>query len=260
MLPTSIRTFPASRFSPAARRASSELAPWVQLKSTSPKPAASAKFPVCARAPARFAQPTAFGFLASREPIITSCPSATSFEAIASPTIPVPSTPIFIVRSGSRRSRPQWLRPRLGSYLFRVVGRRVSVLQLGSDRICTERNHEFVAGRGICRLHPLHQRLLLLVGQLVSTGVHRLHLFAVLGQILFLPIEQRRVSSRAVTGEHSLDALESARESIEILYPIGGVPVIGVSVRAIEHLVAYECRAHRAGQLPVGIRVGFPWA
>jgi len=33
---------------------------------------------------------------AFREPIFTSCPSALSFEAIVLPTIPVPSTPIFM--------------------------------------------------------------------------------------------------------------------------------------------------------------------
>jgi len=36
----------------------------------------------------------AFSLPAVRDPIITSCPMATSFVAIALPTIPVPSTPM----------------------------------------------------------------------------------------------------------------------------------------------------------------------
>ena len=70
------------RFSaPAAPSASSDAAPFVQLKTSSPWAAASAKG--TASSPA------------DREPTRTSCPNSRSFVAIVLPTTPVPSTPIL---------------------------------------------------------------------------------------------------------------------------------------------------------------------
>ena len=68
----------------------------MQLKISSPKAAASANVPCEAFAPLFFTQAAAFSLLAEREPIFTSCPSATSLLPIVSPTIPVPRTAIFM--------------------------------------------------------------------------------------------------------------------------------------------------------------------
>src|SRR5215510_1497668 len=91
-----MRTLPFRFSAPAAVSAASELAPCVQLKTTSPNAAASANVPIRPRAPARVAHSAALLLPGVREPIITAWSSATSFDAIALPTMPVPSTPMFI--------------------------------------------------------------------------------------------------------------------------------------------------------------------
>ena len=96
---TSMSTFPRRLLAPACFSASRDADPAVQLKTTSPCFAASAKVPAEALAPLAFAQAIAFGFCAVREPIFTSCPSDASFVPSLFPTSPVPRTPMRM-RSG----------------------------------------------------------------------------------------------------------------------------------------------------------------
>ena len=84
-LATSISTLPSRLSAPAAVRASSDAAPDVQLKTSSP----------CVAASANSTLPSP----AVREPTRTSWPSSASLPEIARPTIPVPSTPILIASS-----------------------------------------------------------------------------------------------------------------------------------------------------------------
>src|SRR5262245_37306687 len=95
-LETSMRILPRRLFAPAMRSASSAPPPEVQLKRSSPKAALSAKLPSEALAPAFLAHSAAFSLPALREPILTLWPDSTSFEAMVLPTIPVPSTPMFM--------------------------------------------------------------------------------------------------------------------------------------------------------------------
>jgi hypothetical protein len=64
------------------------------LTTNSAPPAACRKSPDAA--PCARAQPDAVSLAGSRLPIVTSWPSSTSRVAIACPTGPVPSTPIFM--------------------------------------------------------------------------------------------------------------------------------------------------------------------
>jgi hypothetical protein len=90
--------FSSGRFAlPACSSAAIECSPAVQLNTSTPRVAASANEPSLAFAPAACAQSRAFTLPASREPIFTSWPRATSRLAIALPTMPVPKTPTFIV-------------------------------------------------------------------------------------------------------------------------------------------------------------------
>src|SRR5262249_16033779 len=82
------------------RRASKETAPWVQFISTSPKRAVSPNVPALLRSPALRAQDCASELSLERDPIITSCPSATNLLANVRPTTPVPITPNFILTPG----------------------------------------------------------------------------------------------------------------------------------------------------------------
>src|SRR5207249_9925703 len=80
---TSTRTLPRRFCAPADLRASSDPAPLVQLKTISPKAAASANVPCEAPFPADETQAAAFSLFAVRDPISTSWPRDTSFPAIA---------------------------------------------------------------------------------------------------------------------------------------------------------------------------------
>src|SRR5258706_9151679 len=92
----SMTTFPRNASTPARRRASSAATPRVARTTTSPKAAASEKFPSEARGPCDFAQALAFAFPERREPIFTSWPRVTNPCPIAFPTSPVPRMPIFM--------------------------------------------------------------------------------------------------------------------------------------------------------------------
>src|SRR5262249_23505994 len=81
-------TLPARFSAPADCSASSDAPPDVQLKTSSPKAAASANVPLPAASPAAAAHSTALSFSAEREPILTSCPTVRSLLAIACPTTP----------------------------------------------------------------------------------------------------------------------------------------------------------------------------
>ena len=97
-LATSTRTLPASASAPAARRASSEWTPEVQLTTRSAKAAASAKVPVLADDPADAGPGVAPARAAvEREPMPHLVPDGRrSAVPSVSPTDPVPSTPILI--------------------------------------------------------------------------------------------------------------------------------------------------------------------
>ena len=116
------------RSCPAAFNAAIEAEPFVQLNTISPNAAVSANVPECPPVPAWLAQASALGLFAVRDPIMTSWPSAMSLEAIAWPTMPVPSTPIFIVTSVSRPEpqRGDARRTRVGSTLRRIRNSRSS--------------------------------------------------------------------------------------------------------------------------------------
>src|SRR3954468_4209700 len=98
-LETSTSSLPLMLSSPACSRAARDTIPPVQLKSTSPKAAASANVPWLARSPASApaAQAVASSLSAVRLPMRTAWPTSTSFEAMALPTMPVPRTPIFML-------------------------------------------------------------------------------------------------------------------------------------------------------------------
>ena len=55
------------------------------------------KYLFCSARSSDVAQALAFSLLAVREPILTSCPSWVNFVPMAFPTVPVPSTAIFIL-------------------------------------------------------------------------------------------------------------------------------------------------------------------
>ena len=74
----------------------------MQLKTTSPNFAASAKVPAEAFDPFAFAHSAAFGFGAVRDPILTSLPSETSFVPSLLPTSPVPRIPIRMMKKRGR--------------------------------------------------------------------------------------------------------------------------------------------------------------
>ncbi len=111
-LATSISVLPARFSAPAAARASSEAPPAVQLKTSSPAAAASAKVPPFPRAPASPTHSSRAALSGEREPIVTSCPSSTSFEPIVFPTVPVPRTAIRTIPSFARplycRAGEEW--------------------------------------------------------------------------------------------------------------------------------------------------------
>src|SRR5438270_5250660 len=95
-LETSISTLSPTLPSPAASQAASVTIPPVQLKSSSPKAAASAKVLWLALSPCSVAHAVASALSAVREPSITSWPASISPAPIARPTIPVPRTPILM--------------------------------------------------------------------------------------------------------------------------------------------------------------------
>lgn len=95
-LDTSTRTLPARFAAPASLNAASETMPGVALTTSSAMAAACAKEPELAPGPACAAHSVPLGLPASREPIMTSWPTATNLSARVCPTIPVPRTAIFM--------------------------------------------------------------------------------------------------------------------------------------------------------------------
>jgi hypothetical protein len=105
----SIRTLPSRFSSPAALRASSEPAPFVAFTTSLPAAAASANVPSPIRSfpcfhavngsfPIESGSVQARSASTFRVPIVTSWPSSASRAPITRPTVPVPRTPIFMVR------------------------------------------------------------------------------------------------------------------------------------------------------------------
>src|ERR1043166_1597008 len=101
---TSTTTFSWKAAAPADWITPSVASPLVQRKTSSLSPAASANVPCDALTPFLLAHLPAFGLSGVREPIVTWWPICTNFVPMASPTMPVPRTPIFII--------PHYLRKR----------------------------------------------------------------------------------------------------------------------------------------------------
>src|SRR5919109_868587 len=120
-LETSIRTLSVRFASPAARSASIEPPPAVQLKITSPKAAASANA-------------TAPSLPAVRDPVRTSCPTSASRAPSVLPTMPLPSTPILIAPPPARSSPPEHVDVLIAGFL----ADRIVLHRPGWERVAAE--------------------------------------------------------------------------------------------------------------------------
>src|SRR5215471_19280789 len=121
--------------------------PPVQLIMSSPNAAAFWKVAVRARSPNDDAHFRAASLLAVRDPIVTSCPFWTSFVPSALPTMPVPSTAIFMCSFSFGCFRPEILTQR-----FRKLHRVRALLQANDDTVAhrpdvREARFESSAGR-----------------------------------------------------------------------------------------------------------------
>src|SRR6187455_1381144 len=96
-LQTSTTTLSWNAAAPTDWITPSVASPLVQRKISSLSPVASVKVPCDALTPFFLAHLPAFWLFGVREPIVTWWPNCTSFVPMASPTIPVPRTPIFII-------------------------------------------------------------------------------------------------------------------------------------------------------------------
>src|SRR5258708_2790832 len=106
---TSTSTLPASAGALIVFTTSRKTSPFRQIKTISPNAAASLNVPCDAFDPVAATHFAALSLFAVREPIFTACPSFMNFVPSASPTIPVPSIPIFIDNVGRVVARGRFL-------------------------------------------------------------------------------------------------------------------------------------------------------